>query len=132
MLEDIIRERQKKLKNLLKEDINPYPAKIKRTILISEALKDFNKLSSSKKQLFLTGRIKALRDQGNLIFIDLKDESGKIQAVLKADVLVGSPTLRRGKDNLNNFKILKQNLDVGDFLSVSGPLFKTQKGEKSI
>jgi len=132
MLEDIIRERQKKLKNLLKEDINPYPAKIKRTILISEALKDFNKLSSSKKQLFLAGRIKALRDQGNLIFIDLKDESGKIQAVLKADVLVGSPTLRRGKDNLNNFKILKQNLDVGDFLSVSGPLFKTQKGEKSI
>ena len=132
MLEDIIRERQKKLKNLLKEDINPYPAKIKRTILISEALKDFNKLSSSKKQLFLTGRIKALRNQGNLIFIDLKDESGKIQAVLKADVLVGSPTLRRGKDNLNNFKILKQNLDVGDFLSVSGPLFKTQKGEKSI
>ena len=119
MLEDIIRERQKKLKNLLKEDINPYPAKIKRTILISEALKDFNKLSSSKKQLFLTGRIKALRNQGNLIFIDLKDESGKIQAVLKAD-------------NLNNFKILKQNLDVGDFLSVSGPLFKTQKGEKSI
>ena len=119
MLEDIIRERQKKLKNLLKEDINPYPAKIKRTILISEALKDFNKLSSSKKQLFLAGRIKALRDQGNLIFIDLQDESAKIQAVLKAD-------------NLNNFKILKQNLDVGDFLSVSGPLFKTQKGEKSI
>ena len=119
MLEDIIRERQKKLKNLLKEDINPYPAKIKRTILVSEALKNFNKLSISKKQLFLTGRIKALRDQGNLIFIDLQDESGKIQAVLK-------------RDNLSNFKILKQNLDVGDFLSVSGPLFKTQKGEKSI
>ena len=132
MLEDIIRERQRKLKNLKEAGVNPYPAKVKRTIFVSEALKNFNKLSSSKKQLFLTGRIKALRDQGNLIFIDLKDESGKIQAVLKADVLVGSPTLRRGKDNLNNFKILKQNLDVGDFLSVSGPLFKTQKGEKSI
>ena len=132
MLEDIIRERQRKLKNLKEAGVNPYPAKVKRTIFVSEALKNFNKLSSSKKQLFLAGRIKALRDQGNLIFIDLKDESGKIQAVLKADVLVGSPTLRRGKDNLNNFKILKQNLDVGDFLSVSGPLFKTQKGEKSI
>jgi len=119
MLEDIIKERQKKLKNLFKEYVNPYPAKIKRTISVSEALKNFNKLSSSKKQLFLAGRIKALRDQGNLIFIDLKDESGKIQAVFR-------------KDNLNNFKILKQNLDVGDFLSVSGPLFKTQKGEKSI
>jgi len=119
MLEDIIRERQRKLKNLKEAGVNPYPAKVKRTIFVSEALKNFNKLSSSKKQLFLAGRIKALRDQGNLIFIDLQDESAKIQAVLKAD-------------NLNNFKILKQNLDVGDFLSVSGPLFKTQKGEKSI
>ncbi len=119
MLEDIIKDRQKKLRNLFKEGFNPYPSKVKRTISAAEALKNFNKLSSSKKQLFLSGRIKALRDQGNLIFIDLQDESAKIQAVLK-------------KDNLNNFKILKQNLDVGDFLSVAGPLFKTQKGEKSI
>jgi lysyl-tRNA synthetase class 2 len=119
MLQDIIKERQRKLKNFRQAGTNPYPAKIKRTISVAEALKNFNKLSSSKKQLFLVGRIKALRDQGNLIFIDLQDESAKIQAVLK-------------KDNLNNFKILKQNLDVGDFLSISGPLFKTQKGEKSI
>ncbi len=119
MLEDIVRDRQKKLKNLLENGINPYPSKIKRTISIAEAVKNFNKLSVSKKQVAVVGRIKALRDQGNLIFIDLQDESGKIQVVLK-------------KDNLANFKILKQNLDVGDFLSVGGPLFKTQKGEKSV
>jgi len=119
MLEDIIEDRQKKLKNFFEAGVNPFPSKIKRVISIAEALKDFKKLSSSKKQLFLAGRIFALRDQGNLIFIDLKDESGKIQAVIK-------------KDNLDNFKILKQNLDTGDFISVSGPLFKTQKGEKSI
>ncbi len=119
MLQDIIKERQRKLKNLRQAGINPYPSEVKRTILIAEALKNFNKLSATQKQIFLAGRIMALRDQGNLIFIDLKDESGKIQAVVK-------------KDNLNNFKILKQNLDIGDFLSVAGPLFKTQKGEKSI
>jgi len=131
MLQDIIKERQRKLKNLKQAGINPYPSKIKRTIYIAEAIKDFNKLSVSKKQLSISARIKALRDQGNLIFIDLSDKSGnpegkpsasygaRIQAVLK-------------KDNLDNFKILKQNLDVGDFLSVSGSLFKTQKGEKSI
>ncbi len=119
MLEDIIKERQKKLKNLFEVGINPFPSKIKRTISIAEALKDFGKLSVSKKQLSISARIKALRDQGNLIFIDLSDESGRIQAVLKAD-------------NLDNFKILKQNLDTGDFISVAGPLFKTQKGEKSI
>ncbi len=119
MLEDIIKERQRKLKNLRQGGLNPYPSKIKRTIFIAEALKDFNKLSRLKKQIFIAGRIIALRDQGNLIFIDVKDESGKIQAVFK-------------KDNLTNFKVLKQNLDNGDFLSVGGPLFKTQKGEKSI
>jgi len=131
MLEDIIKDRQKKLKNLVKEGLNPYPSKIKRTISVAEAIKDFNKLSVSKKQLSISGRIKALRDQGNLIFIDLEDGSGnpegkpsasygaRIQAVLK-------------KDNLDNFKILKQNLDTGDFISVTGSLFKTRKGEKSI
>lgn len=119
MLEDIIKERQRKLKNLRQGGFNPYPSKIKRTIFIAEALRNFNKLSRLKKQIFIAGRIIGLRDQGNLIFIDVKDESGKIQAVFK-------------KDSLTNFKFLKQNLDTGDFLSVGGPLFETQKGEKSI
>lgn len=119
MLQDIIKERQRKLKNLREVGVNPYPSEVKRTALINEAVKNFAKLSSSKKQIFIVGRIRGLRDQGNLIFIDLEDESGKIQVVLK-------------KDNLNNFKILKQNLDVGDFINVSGSLFRTLKGEKSI
>ncbi|MEK7481744.1 MAG: amino acid--tRNA ligase-related protein, partial [Patescibacteria group bacterium] len=119
MLDDIIKERRKKLNQLYEAGVNPYPSKIKRTILINEALKNFNKLLIAKKSIFLAGRAIALRDQGNLIFIDLKDESGEIQGVFK-------------KDNLKNFKILKQNLDVGDFLEINGPLFKTQKGEKSI
>ncbi|MBI3638232.1 lysine--tRNA ligase, partial [Candidatus Wolfebacteria bacterium] len=119
MLDDILKERQRKLKNFIDADINPFPSKIKRTFFISEALKNFAKFSSSKKQVFIVGRIISLRDQGNLVFLDIKDESGKIQLVFK-------------RDNLKNFKILKQNLDIGDFLSVWGPLFKTQKGEKSV
>ncbi len=119
MLEDIIKERQKKLKSLIKAGIDSYPARVKRTIYIGEAVKNFAKLSRFKKQIFIVGRIRGLRDQGNLIFIDLKDESGKIQGVLK-------------KDNLLNFKTLKQNLDIGDFLNVGGTIFKTIKGEKSI
>jgi len=141
MLQDIIKERHRKLKNLIKAGINSYPARVKRTIPIAEAVKNFVKLSTSKKQIFVAGRIRALRDQGNLIFIDIKDESGKIQVVLKADNLqfLGGRTSRKKSipggstsQTLSCFKILKQNLDVGDFLSIAGPLFKTQKGEKSI
>ena len=119
MLADIIKERQKKLKELKKKGLNPYPSKIKRTLLVGEALKNFNKLSLSKKKLFLVGRVMGLRDQGNLIFVDFTDESGKIQALFK-------------KGNLGNFKLLKELTDVGDFISVGGFLFTTKKGEKSI
>ena len=119
MLEEIIKERQKKREALIKTGVNPYPAKVKRTSSISEALKNFSSLSRLKKKVFLVGKIMAFRDQGGMIFIDLDDGSARIQAVLK-------------KDNLKNFRSLKQNLDIGDFLNVGGPLFKTQKGEKSI
>ncbi len=119
MLEDIIKERKKKLKNLVEAGFNPYPSKSERTISVADALKNFDKISRSKKQISVAGRITSLRDQGNLIFIDIKDESDKIQGVLK-------------KDNLANFKILKQTLDAGDFISITGSLFKTKSGEKSV
>lgn len=119
MLQDVLKDRRRKLQNLFNEGINPYPSKTKRTVFMAEALKNFNQLSRSKKTVFVSGRILGSRDQGNLIFIDLKDETGKIQGVLK-------------KDGLKNFKILKQNLDIGDFLSIGGRLFKTKKGEKSL
>ena len=119
MLDDIIQERRRKLNNFIKEGIDLYPSKIKRTLTIAVALKNFTELSRASKNIFLVGRLMALRDQGNLIFLDLKDESGKIQVVFK-------------KDSLKNYKILKQNLDIGDFLEIGGLLFKTKKGEKSI
>ncbi|MEK7451266.1 MAG: lysine--tRNA ligase, partial [Patescibacteria group bacterium] len=119
MLDDIIKERKKKLANLIESGVNPYPSKTRRTDSIAAVLKKFNELLRLKKKLFLAGRIVAYRDQGNLIFFDFRDESGKIQAVLK-------------KDNLSDFKILKRNLDIGDFVSVSGLFFKTKKGEKSV
>src|SRR3990167_6990595 len=119
MLDDIIKERRKKLNNLVEAGVNPYPARIKRTFSIAEAIKNFDSLSRAKKQIFETGRIIGLRDQGNLLFADISDESGRIQSVLK-------------KDNLTNFKVLKQNVDIVDFIAVNGLLFKTKAGEKSI
>ena len=119
MLEDIIKERRQKIDSLISHGVNPFPSKIKRNFLIGEAIKNFNKLFSSGKKIDIAGRIISLRDQGNLIFADIKDESGKIQTILKKNILV-------------NFKPLKQFLDIGDFISASGVLTKTKAGEKSI
>ncbi len=119
MLDDIIKERHKKLQELRNSGADPYPAAVKKTISIPEALKAFSKISRAKKKLFLAGRVVGFRDQGNLIFLDLLESGERLQAVLK-------------KDNLPNFKLLKKTLDSGDFIEVGGILFKTKKGEKSI
>src|SRR3989344_4806016 len=119
MLEDIIKERRQKLNNLINQGLNPYPSKIKKDFSIAEILKDFNKISASDKKISTAGRIMGLRDQGNLIFADIKDEGGKMQIVLKKNLLA-------------NFKLLKQSLDIGDFMAVSGTLIKTKVGEKSV
>ncbi|MEK7062264.1 MAG: lysine--tRNA ligase [Patescibacteria group bacterium] len=120
MLEDIIGERKKKLENFIKAGIEPYPEKVKRTHKIFEVLADFSFLQKSKKKIFICGRIFGMRVMGNIAFYDLRDESGKIQGVLK-------------KDNLKKeFALFKDNLDMGDFIEVGGFLFTTKTGEKSV
>ena len=119
MIDNIIRERVRKLKTLQEAGVNPYPSKVSRTAQISDALKFFASFSRTKKKIGVTGRVMSLRDQGNLMFLDVRDESGSIQAVLK-------------RDNIRNYKLLKQTLDIGDFVEISGILFKTKRGEKSI
>ena len=119
MLDDIIKERRKKLEALRNAKIDPYPARIKRSFEIAKAIKDFEKLTPKAKPVSLAGRLTAMRGQGKIIFIDIEDESGKIQAVLKDDVLA-------------DFDFWWSVLDLGDFVSVTGPLFVTARGEKSV
>ena len=119
MLEEIIAERDKKLANLRDAETDPYPASVKRTLSAAAAVKNFGVLSKAKKTVFLTGRVFGIRKQGGVIFADIKDESGKIQAVIK-------------KESVKNFALLKENVDIGDFLEISGILFKTKRGEKSV
>ena len=118
MLEDLIRERRLKLERY-KKSADPYPAEVKKTASIKEAVSGFSRIEKSKKILWLTGRIMALRIQGGIIFGDLKDESGRIQLILK-------------KEDTASFDLLKETLDIGDFAEAEGILFKTKRGEKSI
>ena len=121
MLDEIRAERLKKL-NLLKErGIDPYPARAERTHTIAEATASFEKLSKENTVVTLAGRILVVRGQGAILFTDLKDASGKFQAVLKEDTL--------GNDA---FVLFRDGVDGGDFIEVSGSLFMTQKGQQSI
>jgi len=98
---------------------NPYPASVKRDFGLAEFLKKFTAFLNSKKTFYITGRVRALRDQGKIIFCDLEDGSGRAQVILS-------------EKELKNFETIKAALDIGDFLEIQGSTFKTQRGEKSI
>jgi lysyl-tRNA synthetase, class II len=119
MLDEIIKERRKKLELIRAKGVDPYPARVNRSFEIAHALSEFEKLEKSGKAISLAGRLKSLRDQGKIIFADLEDESGRIQIVLKGDTL-------------KDIEFWQSVLDMGDFISVTGKLFTTQRGQKSI
>lgn len=121
MLDDILKERKRKLSSLRAREVDPYPAHTPPRTPLREIYDSFSYLAKRKVPVAIVGRVMGWRDQGNLIFADLQDFSGKIQAVFR-------------KDNLKKdfISIIKPNIDIGDFVFVKGTPFITQKGEKSV
>lgn len=118
-LEDIIEARKSKLEQLKQAGIDPYPSVTERTHTNQEALENFEKLQN--QEITLVGRLRGFRDMGKLIFAHIEDGTGRIQALFKADVL--------GKDN---FKFFLDNVDIGDFVQITGKLFLTKTQEKTL
>jgi len=115
--EELRKSREHKLEQLKKDKINPYPAQSKRSHFIGEVLEKFS--SFKNKNISAVGRIISIRSHGKISFLDLKDESGKIQLYFAQNNL---------KDKYKTFL----HLDLGDFIEASGKLFTTKKGEKTI
>lgn len=113
----IEKERMRKLEELRRLGINPYPYKFERNSSI-EDLRKFDKKELPEKEFKIAGRIKRFRNMGKIIFLDLEDEFSSIQVVLK-------------KDETENYDIVKY-IDMGDFLGVTGKLFVTKAGELSL
>ena len=113
-LEEIRSIRLHKISELKKLGINPYPSKVKG---LHEPVSIVRTHLDDKRAV--TGRLMGWREHGNVIFADLKDETGKIQLFFQ-------------KKNLqDNFKMLKL-FDVGDFIWSMGKVFKTTAGEITI
>jgi len=120
-IQELRKTRLKKLEAIKKAGLLAYPEKTKRTHNIVEALGDFGKLSRSKKEIVLVGRIRSLRQHGGSTFFDIEDGKGKIQGFLRKD--------RVGE---SGYQFFLDNFDIGDFIEIRGVLFKTKKGEKTI
>ncbi len=122
-LDPLTKERFKKLENLEKKGINPYPHRYKISHRISQIIDSYDQLTTgehSGKRTKVAGRIVSLRPMGKATFFDLRDSSGQIQ---------GYGNL--GKLNKEKYELLTE-LDVGDFIGCEGEVFKTKRGELSV
>lgn len=113
-LENLQKIRLKKLNNIKRLGVNPYPAKFDRKQTIALALKMMG------KKVVVAGRLRSLRPHGKITFADLEDGSGRMQLLFRESSLKGEKY-----DFLNN-------LDLGDFIGVSGEVIKTQAGEITV
>ena len=96
-----------------------YPQESKKDFANRHVVEHFDKLL--EKQLTLAGRIKSMRVMGALAFVHIEDESGKIQVLVKRDI-VGD----------ERFDLFANNIDMGDFIQATGTLFITKTGEKTL
>jgi len=113
-LSELKKIRLEKLEEITKSGINPYPAKPTRTHKITDALNSLDDVVS------IAGRIRSVRGHGNLIFMDLEDASGKMQVMV-----------RKNNIKAEEFDLVKK-LDMGDFLSATGKVFKTKTDEITV
>jgi lysyl-tRNA synthetase class 2 len=102
---------------------NPYPYRFDRSHTLGEIRNEFGVLeagSETDTHVTVAGRILLKRDQGKLIFATLQDRETSIQLFV-SKAIVGDDTF----DAINN-------LDLGDWVGVTGIVMTTRKGELSI
>jgi len=114
-------DRLKKLEELKKLGINPYPAESRKSHSAGQVLADFEKLQKNSATIQLAGRLRSLRTHGNLTFAHLQDASGKIQLAFSKKEI--------GPDS---YKLLTKCIDIGDFIQIKGAVFRTHAGEPSV
>ncbi len=124
-LKDYRDERLRKLQNLKKLGVNPYPANADRTHKLNEITDKFDKLQG--QEVSVVGRIINIRSFGKIAFIVLRDMSGTLQLFLHEGTTEG---LKANESQLGLEQVPL--LDSGDFVEAHGSVIKTKTGEISV
>ena len=121
----LLASRYSKLDHLRQSGIDPYPPRFVRTCdnaaatAMFEAVESDDTPETTTPSISLGGRIMSMRVMGRAAFLDIRDGSGTIQALLRENVLGDA------------YGLLKD-LDLGDHLGMSGPVMRTRTGQVTI
>lgn len=114
----IVEFRKEKLEKLIAKGVNPYPASFNPSHHSKEIISDFENFENNI--VCVAGRIVSIRKMGKASFFNIQDSDGRIQIFIKKDEV--------GDSIYEIFQLM----DIGDFLGISGTVFKTKVGEVSI
>ncbi|MED5248472.1 MAG: amino acid--tRNA ligase-related protein, partial [Candidatus Neomarinimicrobiota bacterium] len=117
-LKQIIDFRKEKLNKIVEMGIDAYPQTYNPSHLSSEIINNYK--AHKNKDVSVAGRIMSIRKMGKASFFNIQDSDGRLQIFIKRDDI--------GEDNYDLFKLL----DIGDFVGVSGFVFKTKVNEISV
>lgn len=119
--------RREKLKQLEALGINPYPAAaFDVNVTSKQILDEYDDSIKNFQEVRIAGRVMTMRLMGKAAFAVMEDQHGRIQ------LYVSRQDLARGEDFTLFDEVFKKLLDIGDFIGVSGRVFKTKTGETSI
>ncbi|MCI0548140.1 MAG: lysine--tRNA ligase [Candidatus Rokubacteria bacterium] len=120
---ELIRRRHQKLHALRARGVDPFGTRFAVSHWAGDLVARYREAPPEELQsagaVRVAGRIVALRHHGKTCFAHLRDQSGQIQLYARADVL---------GDGYGLFT----ELDVGDFIGVTGEVFRTRTGELTV
>lgn len=123
-MDELLAARLAKLEQLRARGVDPYPARVRRTHTAAQARElaraAGHEARSEDATIAVCGRVMARRDMGRATFVDLQDGTGRIQALLRQNVL--------GADAYKLFRLV----DLGDFIGVEGQPMLTRTGEPTV
>jgi len=117
--------RIEKIASLKALGIDVWPCKAERThnivdIIANNINKSSEQLEVESQDVSVMGRVNAIREMGKSIFMNITESGAKLQIYSRMNS-VEEP----------GWQIVKL-LDIGDFISVTGPLMRTKLGELSV
>lgn len=116
---ELIAIRHKKLADLKAAGKDPFEiVKFDKTHSTEEIFNNYETLEGT--EVTIAGRMTSKRVMGKASFAHILDEKGLIQVYLRIDAL--------GEEMYDEFK----KVDIGDIIGVTGEVFTTRRGEKSI
>ena len=124
-IEKLIGDRRAKLEALRRRGIEPYPTRfrVEQSVTGLRSAWDGStaeELEASSPRVRVAGRVRAVRRQGKVVFVDLSDGASHLQLFLRKNTL--------GDDAWEVLDLV----DLGDFLGAEGSVFRTRTGELSV